>query len=122
MNPSKANSIINDCQPVRVNIKPLSSNDTWRGRRFKTNAYKVYSTAVTLLLPKTIDIPSGPLKVSYEFGLSSNGGDIDNPIKSFTDIIAKKYHFNDNRVMQVTARKVIVSKGDEYISFFIEAF
>lgn len=105
-----------------VKIKPLSVNDVWKGRRFKTDAYKVYSTAVTLLLPKRIDIPPGPLKVCYEFGLSSNGGDWDNGCKPFQDILSKKYGFNDNLIMEASVKKVIVAKGSEYIKFKIEPF
>ena len=107
---------------VRVNIKPLSVNQVWKGRRFKTPEYKVYSTAVSLLIPKKIIVPEGLLRVYYEFGLSSNGGDWDNGVKPLQDIISAKYGFNDNRIMEATVRKVIVKKGQEYISFKIEPF
>lgn len=107
--------------PVRVNIKPLSINQAFKGRRFKTPEYKVYHTAVSLLLPKKIIVPEGLLRVTYEFGLSSNGADLDNPMKCLQDILSQKYGFNDNRIMEATVRKVIVKKGEEYIQFSIES-
>jgi len=106
--------------PIRVNIKPMSVNQAWKGRRFKTPEYKVYHTAVSLLLPKKIIVPEGLLRVTYEFGLSNAGADFDNPMKCLQDIISDKYKFNDNRIMEATVRKVIVKKGEEYIQFSIE--
>lgn len=107
---------------ARVDIKPLSVNGAWKGKRFKTDEYKVYSTAVTLLLPNKIIVPDGLLRVYYEFGLSSNGGDWDNPVKPLQDILQEKYKFNDSRIMEATVKKVIVPKGKEYIQFRFEEF
>jgi Holliday junction resolvase RusA-like endonuclease len=108
-------------EKTKVNIKPLSVNDVWKGRRFKTDQYTQYALAVSLLLPNNLIIPEGLLRVYYEFGLSSNGGDWDNPVKPFQDIIQEKYKFNDSRIMEATVRKAIVKKGQEYISFKIES-
>lgn len=104
-----------------IYIKPLSTNKAWKGRRIKTDEHNSYCDAVTMLLPKSITIPDGFLKISYEFGFSSNGADLDNPVKSLTDILSKKYGFNDNRIMIATIKKVIVKKGKEYIRFNISA-
>ena len=111
----------NEVAEGKIFIKPLSVNDAFKGRRFKTAKYDVYCSAVTLLLPHNLIIPTGLLKVVYEFGLSSAGGDFDNPTKVFQDIIAVKYGFNDNRIMEATIKKVIVKKGHEYIFFRIES-
>lgn len=105
---------------IKINIKPLSVNDCWRGRRFKTPEYRMYWMAVSLMLPKKIIVPAGLFKVYYEFGLSSNGGDWDNGVKPLQDILSAKYKFNDNRIMEANVKKVIVPKGSEYISFKIE--
>ena len=104
-----------------VNIKPLSVNECWQGRRFKTPAYKAYCDAVSLLLPKEIFIPAGLLYAHYEFGLSSMAGDFDNPIKPAQDIIAKKYKFNDKRIRKATITLVQVPKGQEYLKFRFES-
>jgi hypothetical protein len=105
----------------KIFIKPLSNNKAWRGRRFKTDEHNKYCLAVTLLLPNNIIVPEGLLRVYYEFGVSSAGADWDNNIKSFQDVLSKKYGFNDNRIMEANIKKVLVKKEKEYIIFKIEA-
>lgn len=107
---------------AKIFIKPFSVNKAYRGKIYKTDYHKNYITAVTLLLPNHLIIPDGRLKVEYEFGFSSNGGDLDNPLKVITDILARKYHFNDNRIMQALVRKMIVPKGQEYLKFKIDSY
>ena len=104
----------------RINIKPLSVNDAWQGRRFRTDQYKKYQIDCSRLLPRTLEIPDGRLKIYFEWGFSSLGSDCDNPQKPFMDILSKKYDFNDNRVFRIIMDKVKVKKGDEYIKFKIE--
>jgi len=103
---------------IKINIKPLSVNDAWKGRRYKTDAYKVYEKALAYVLPK-IDIPEGNLKIEIIFGFSSKGSDWDNPIKPFQDVTCKKYGVNDNRIYEANIKKEIVKKGEEYIKFKI---
>lgn len=103
---------------MRIDIKPMSVNRVWQGKRFKTPAYKQYERAVMMLL-KPMDIPDGPLEIRLEWGFSSSASDWDNPIKPFQDILQKHYGFNDNRVKRAVVEVVKVSKGDEYIEFHI---
>ncbi len=105
---------------MRIDIKPLSVNNAWKGRRYKTDAYKAYERDVLLLLGR-IEIPTGKLELFLEWGFSSAGSDFDNPIKPFTDCLQKKYGFNDNRVYEAHIKKVSVKKGDEYIKFEIKS-
>jgi len=104
----------------KVDIKPLSVNQAWQGRRFKTNAYKAYSEELLLTLPK-LSIPEDKLVVKLEIGFSSAGSDIDNPVKPFVDILQKKYGFNDNRIWRMELVKKKAQKGKEYIKFEINA-
>ena len=53
-----------------VHIKPLSVNQAWKGRRFKTNDYKQYEKDLMKYLP-FLNIPEGPLKISFVWGFSS---------------------------------------------------
>lgn len=108
------------CKLVRINLKPLSANNAFRGRRYKTPEYKAYEKAMLLVLPK-LTIPEGPLKITFIFGLSSRNADGDNCIKQAQDIIAKKYGFNDSRIDHWIVHKVYTGKGREYLSFEIEA-
>jgi len=103
----------------RIKLKPLSVNDAWRGRRFKTEKYKQYGKDLMFLLPKRVKIPEGRLYVFYKFGLSSKNADGDNCIKQFQDIITKRYGFNDKRIYAWGVLKVDVKKGDEFIEFDI---
>lgn len=104
---------------VTVNIKPLSVNEVWQGKRFKTPKYKEYERVVLLMLPK-IKIPEPPYAISFEFGVSSKLSDWDNPIKPFQDILCKKYGIDDRDIYKGTVSKVLVKKGQEYVKFKIE--
>lgn len=105
---------------MRISIKPLSVNDAFKGQRFKTQKYKNFELKMMYLLRYT-DIPKGNLLLFYEFGLSSSGADIDNCIKQTTDVLSKKYKFNDNQIYDLCVKKVIVKKGFEYIKFRFES-
>ena len=104
---------------IELNVKPLSVNEAWQGKRFKTKAYKMYEFEVSMLLPN-IKIPSPPFKIFYEFGFSNILSDFDNPVKPFTDILQKKYKINDKDIFEAVISKKVVKKGEEYIKFSIE--
>jgi len=104
---------------TRIDIKPLSVNKAWQGKRYKTKDYKTYEKAVYHLLP-ILTIPEGPLSIYLEFGFSNSQADWDNPIKPFQDILQFKYAFNDSRIHEAHVKKVKVKKGCEYISFSIQ--
>lgn len=101
-----------------LKIKPLSVNSVWRGKRFKTPAYSAYEKAVMGILPD-MKLPEPPYEIHYEFGFSSSASDIDNPVKPITDILSKKYEFNDKLVKKMVLSKVKVKKNEEYVKFEI---
>ena len=103
---------------MKIEIKPLSVNQCWQGKRFKTPIYKSYEKELLLILPN-LTIPEGDLEIIITFGFSSKASDWDNPIKPFQDILQKRYGFNDSRVYKATIIKDIVKKGKEYIKFNI---
>jgi len=103
---------------MKIDLKPLSVNAAWQGRRFKTNEYKQFERALLLLLPK-MKIPEAPYEVFYEFGFSSPLSDLANPEKLVTDIICKKYSINDKDIFLMHLKKHIVPKGKEFIQFEI---
>ena len=104
---------------VTVKVKPMSTNEAWRGRRFKSPSYLNYQKRVTSLLPP-MEIAATKLKLFIEFGFSSKGSDIDNGVKQAGDILSKFYGYNDNQIYEMNLRKVIVPKGSEYFAFRIE--
>lgn len=101
---------------VKINMKPLSVNQAWQGKRFKSPKYKRYEQDLMLLLPP-MALPIPPYHLSYEFGFSNICSDIDNPIKPMTDILQKKYGFNDRDISQLSIKKTKVKKGEEFIYF-----
>lgn len=103
---------------TRINIKPLSVNEVWQGKRFKTKKYRSYEKEALLKL-KPMKVNGGRLSLLLRFGLSSKNADIDNPVKPFLDILQKKFGFNDRQIYQLTVHKEDVPKGKEYIEFTI---
>lgn len=103
---------------IEINIKPLSVNEAWQGRRFKTSKYKVYESNILLLLPN-IQIPPPNWAITYHVGYSNTQSDIDNFLKPFQDCIQKKYNINDRYIYKEIIEKHIVPKGKEYIHFEI---
>lgn len=103
---------------VKINVKPLSVNEVWQGKRFKTNKYKVYEALLLNILPD-YKLPEPPYEIRFEFGFSNFASDWDNPIKPLQDVLQKKYGFNDKNVTRAVIDKVKVSKGEEYFKFAI---
>jgi len=103
---------------IQIHTKPLSVNEAWQGKRFKTKKYKAYEQELMLLLPNKYEIPEGDLHVIYEFGLNTMA-DWDNPVKPLQDILQKKYSFDDRRIIKAEVIKNVVKKGDGYFNFEI---
>jgi Holliday junction resolvase RusA-like endonuclease len=104
---------------TKIEYKPLSVNDAWKGKRYKTDLYKKYEKDLLLILPKTKVKFDGMLRIELFFGFSSNASDLDNPVKPLLDIMQKKYGFNDNQIFELNIRKCIVSKGKEFITISV---
>lgn len=106
---------------IELQIKPLSVNDAWQGKRFKTPKYSKYERDVLFLLPK-LDMPKPPYQVYLSFAFSSKLSDIDNPVKPFLDILQKKYSINDKDIESLMIYKQKVKKGFESIKFYIKTY
>ena len=104
---------------IKLNIKALSVNDAWQGRRFKTDKYKKYINDLMIILP-ALKVPDGRLLLLLEFGFSSAASDFDNPIKPFVDCLQKRYGFNDKVIKRCIIDIESVKKGHEYIKFEIK--
>ena len=105
---------------MRLNIKPLSVNQAWQGKRFKTPKYNSYIKEVSLLLGAA-DIPEGYLELNLTFGFSNKNSDADNPVKCFIDCLQKKYGFNDRMIKRIVIDVEHVKKGFEFIDWDIKA-
>lgn len=104
---------------MRIDYKPLSVNECWKGQRFKTDKYKKYENDILFLLPRQA-LPQAPYAIIITFGVSNLGADIDNPVKPFIDILQKKYDFNDRDIFEMHVYKQKTDNGKEFINFVIE--
>jgi Holliday junction resolvase RusA-like endonuclease len=108
---------------IELKMKPLSVNEVWQGRRFKTNKYKSYEKEMILRLPNDFEVlKDQQLHIELDFYFSSKGSDIDNPVKPILDILQKKYKFNDSQIYGLKLNKFIVKKGEEKIYIDINPF
>lgn len=112
---------MNDRDAIMLDIKPLSVNEAWQGKRFKTSKYAAYRKELVLRLPPIENFPEPPYSVYYEFGLSNPKSDFDNPIKPFQDALQERYGFDDKHIVDARVKKIIVPKGKEYIRFSIRS-
>lgn len=105
----------------KVNIKPISLNNAYVGRRFASKTLKQYKSDISYLLPK-ITVPEGKLSLMLEFGVSYKSTDGDNLVKCFQDAIAEQYGFNDKMIYKWSIEKVDVKRKEEYIKFKIDEY
>ena len=104
---------------IKINIKPLSVNRAWQGRRYKTSEYKAWEQEMLYRLPPT-ECCSGSIRLEIVVGVSNIRSDIDNVLKPFLDVLQKKYGFDDNQIFELEIRKEKVKKGKEFIEFLVK--
>lgn len=105
---------------ITINIKPLSINKAYKGKKYRTKDYDLYEYQVKQMLPKVDKIPLPPYEIKLVFGHSSLSSDWDNCIKTTQDIIAKHYGFNDKLIKKGTVIVKKVAKGKEYFAFALK--
>ena len=105
---------------MKINLKPLSVNKAWQGRRFKTQEYQKYEKLVKSLIPQLALKPDK----HYFFRLiayqSSSLCDWDNPIKPFQDALVKACNtgFDDRQIYDACVSKRKCQKGEEGVEFY----
>lgn len=103
---------------VEQDIKPLSINKAFQGRRFKTKQYQDFEALCLYSMPKYQQIRNF-VSIDIIFYFKNNRSDIDNCIKPILDIIVKKGYIEDDRkIMKLTVQKRI-TKGKEGFGFRI---
>lgn len=93
-------------------IKPLSVNQAWKGKRFKTIDYKQYENDLTwLIMAAKIKPIKGPVKVKIIFHFKNNLSDIDNCLKPLFDVFVKNKIIEDDRfIYQLEVIKTLDKK------------
>jgi len=108
---------------ILLPIKPLSVNDAWQGRRFKSPAYRQYETDIAKILPRAKQPLTGWVNLFYEVGLPSKSfklSDTANFEKPLVDILVKAGYIEDDcKIIEITGRKVC--KTDFYVKVWIKS-
>lgn len=104
-----------------VSIKPLSVNEAFQGKKYRTAKYDKYIGDLLFLLPNNMTLPEPPYSLTLVFGVSNMAADVDNPAKPFIDCLQKKYKFNDKLIHELTLKKELTPKGREHIGFFFKS-
>jgi len=101
---------------VIIKIKPISINQAWCGKRFKTPKYKQWREEMGWLLGGCKPIEP-PYRIKVTFGVDSRT-DIDNPIKPLFDALQDANIItNDRYIEELHVYKKKVKKGEEFIEF-----
>lgn len=101
---------------TRLEVKPISVNKCYRGKRYKTPLYDQFEADMMKLLPRGLQVPE-KAKLTLKLGFSNSRSDIDNPVKIIMDILQTAYGFNDSAIYRLEVDKIIVKKGEEFIDF-----
>ena len=98
---------------IRVDIKPLSSNQAWQGRRFSTKAKTQFENAMRLLLPAA-HVRANPFySVAYNFYLVNfSRTDADNLVKTTQDCLVKRGIISDDRLVIDSRVRKFPSESD----------
>lgn len=107
---------------IRIDYKPISINEAYSGRRFKTKLYREFCKGVALMV-KPQKLPEAPYKITLIFGQSNiEFADWDGPIKNFQDVLCKKLGINDRTIYRGEVEKVFTPKGQEFIMYKLEHY
>lgn len=106
---------------IEIPIKPLSINQAFQGRRYKTAECKHYEECLWYLLPKKEKV-RGKIHITYRFFLKNHKMmDIDNLVKVLQDMIVKKGYIEDDRLIYRMVVEKVPSKSDR-IQIEIKSF
>lgn len=105
---------------IKLNVKPLSQNEAYQGRRYHTKKYEsfILECLYKLQIKHKEMFQHKNIELWLVFYFSTKAADLTNPIKLFEDTLSKKYGFNDNCVMDLHVKKRRCKKGEERIEFY----
>ena len=106
---------------ITIPLKPVSVNEAWRGRRFKTKKHQQFCENFFLIAPKEKMI-EGIIQIEYKFYLKNHkNSDYDNVIKITQDMLVKCGYIEDDRKIYKAIIYKIPSKK-EYIEIEIKKY
>jgi Holliday junction resolvase RusA-like endonuclease len=110
---------------IRMDIKPVSVNACWQGRRFKTDDYKKYERDASLILscvPREEFSQTGKIELNIKFYFQRVWNkDLDNFLKPLLDILTKNRLIADDRfIAKLTVEKM--QSASDYIEIQIKEY
>ena len=109
---------------TKLPIKPLSTNSLYVGRKVRSKAFRQFEADMaTLLAVKRPPAPPAdvPLALDIRMG-TTRRQDLDNGLKALIDSICNYFSIDDRRIAGLTAVRVTVKPGDEFVTFQFSAF
>lgn len=105
---------------MKIEIKPISVNRCWQGRRYKTKEYAEWRREFGYLIPARSPKLrfNESLALDVVFGLKyPKKADLDNFIKPFLDACVENGIIQDDRLVYEIIAKKVKTDGKEYIAF-----
>lgn len=103
-------------------IKPLSVNKCWAGRRFKTPEYKQFEKDLSILIKeKKLKKFKGEVEIDIFFRFKNKLSDIDNCVKPILDILVKNGIIEDDRMIRALFLFKDIAKNDSF-TIYIENY
>jgi len=82
---------------IKIPLKPISINEAWQGRRFKTELHKQFCKDFYLIAPKK-EMIKGIIQIEFKFYMKNHKiADYDNVIKVTQDMLVKCGYIEDDR-------------------------
>lgn len=112
---------------IKLEVNPLSVNDAYRGRRFKSKDYLIFERDICIVLPFAPNpaTTKDEVFVRYIFHLKNYGAaDTFNYEKILSDMLVKRGYFLDDRYIRGGyVRKERLKEGEgEWIEVLIEPY
>ena len=105
---------------IKLGIKPLSINEAHYRNKKRTVKYRNYIEFWKAAFDRRGIKPleenkKAKYSITFVFGFSNRGSDIDNPVKPAIDTMQGLLKFNDKQIYMLGVSKDIVDKGNEYV-------
>ncbi len=101
----------------KIDIKPLSVNEAYKGKKYSTAKLKAYKRDMPLLLPSELQLPPGRLVLLFRFHFKRKASDVDNCCKMAQDIIMEYYGEDDREIYMTLNEKIVDYNSPEYLEF-----
>lgn len=97
---------------IKIELKPVSVNEAFKGRRFKTEICEDYENDFFKVAPKR-EMIKGKIEIEYKFYMVNHGlSDYDNYIKITQDLLVKCGYIEDDRkIYKATIYKIPSKKN-----------